>query len=219
MLPGVEECRRAFVEALLGRNSARARRVVEEAVAGGAAVPDVYLGVLQPALYEIGHRWAVGELSVAEEHYATAIVQSLLETLSARIRVAPKDGRLAVVGGTPGELHALGARMVADFLEADGWEVINLGAGVPAEDLLELVDAERPDVVGLSTSTAGGLPGIQEVVERLAALDPRPVIAVGGQFWTRETGAAALEFGADLVTRDPRALTADLRGRLPPVDE
>ena len=85
--------------------------------------------VLQPAMREVGHRWAMGQLNVAEEHYATAIAQSILDGLSRQLHRAPRDGRLAVVSGTPGEQHVLGARMVADFLEADGWEVLRARRG------------------------------------------------------------------------------------------
>src|SRR3712207_7536505 len=53
--------------------------------------------------------------------------------------------RLAVVTGTPGELHALGPRVVSDLLQADGWEVLLLGAATPAPDLVALVDAERSE--------------------------------------------------------------------------
>ena len=106
--------------------------------------------------------------------------------------------------------------MVADFLEADGWEVLQLGASTPAGDLAELVDSERPDLVALSTSTAGSLPGIVEVLERLRALQPRPLVVVGGQFWTAETSLAAEELGADMVVRDLRELGARLRERIPP---
>ena len=49
-----------------------------------------------------------------------------------------------IVTGTPEEQHTLGARMFADFLEADGWEVVLLGAGSPVRDVVELVDLERP---------------------------------------------------------------------------
>jgi methanogenic corrinoid protein MtbC1 len=208
--------RSAFLDALLARDSARARRAVDAALADGAEIPDVYLEVLAPALVEIGHRWAVGELNVAEEHYATAVAQSVLDVLSARLLRPPRDGRLAVVSGTPDEQHALGTRMVADFLEADGWEALLLGPGSPAQDLVELVDLERPDLVALSTSTAGALPGVIDVLGALADLRPRPFIVVGGGFWTAETGAAAAEFGADVVVRDPRELVAILRERVPP---
>jgi methanogenic corrinoid protein MtbC1 len=212
----LEEHRSAFVDALLARDSARARRAVDAALVAGAPIPAIYLDLLRPALAEIGHRWAIGELNVAEEHYATAIAQSLLDVLSAQLERPAADGRLAVVSGTPDEQHALGARMVADFLEADGWEVLLLGPGAPAPDLVELVDLERPDVVALSTATAGALPGVVEVLTGLAGLRPRPFVVVGGQFWTEETSIAAEEFGADAVVHDPRELVAILRERVPP---
>ena len=74
-------------------------------------------------------------MNIAEEHYATAIAHSILDGLSRQLHRGARDGRLAIVTGTPGEQHMLGARMVADFLEADGWEVLLLGAGAPTEDL------------------------------------------------------------------------------------
>ena len=58
--------------------------------------------------------------------------------------------------------------MVADFLEADGWEVILLGAGAPRDDIAPLVESEQPDVVALSTATAGVLDGVVEVLARCA---------------------------------------------------
>lgn len=212
----LDEHRTDFLDALLARDSARARGVVETALEHGTPVPDLYLSVLAPALREVGHRWAMGELNVAEEHYATAIAQSILDGLSRRLPRAERDGRLAVVTGTPGEQHALGARMVGDFLEADGWEVIQLGPGVPTDDLLALVEREQPDLVALSTATAGALDGVAEVLDGLGRLSPRPFVVAGGQVWTAPTRATALELGADHVEQDPRALVAYLYERIPP---
>jgi len=209
--------RGAFLDGLLARDSARARFAIEDALAAGVPVPDIYLDVLGPALREIGHRWAMGSINVAEEHYATAVAQSILDGLSRRLTRAPRDGRLAVVTGTPEELHAVGLRMVADFLEADGWEVILLGPGPPAHDIASLVESEQPDLVALSTATAGVIEGVVEVLGSLNALDPRPCIVAGGQFWTSETGPTALEFGADFVFQDPRELVATLHQRIPPL--
>jgi methanogenic corrinoid protein MtbC1 len=215
-LTAVDGYRSTFLEGLLARDSARARRSVEDALAAGVPVPDIYLDVLDPALREIGHRWAMGELNVAEEHYATAIAHSILDGLSRRLARAPRDGRLAVVTGTPDEQHTLGARMVADFLEADGWEVLMLGAGAPSEDLLALVIDEQPDLVALSTATAGVIEGVARLVSALTELTPRPLIVAGGQLWTAETRQTALDLGVDLVLDDPRELPAILRERIPP---
>lgn len=214
---GVDESRTAFLGGLLARDSARARRAIEEALADGVPIPDIYLGVLEPALQEVGHRWALGAMNVAEEHYATTIAQSILDGLGRRLQRPPKDGRLAIVSGTPDELHALGTRVVADFLETDGWEVLVLGPGAPAPDIAALVEAEQPDLVALSTATAGVLDGVVELLAALSELNPRPCIVAGGQLWTAETRYTALEFGADLVLQDPRELVATMHERIPPL--
>jgi methanogenic corrinoid protein MtbC1 len=213
----LHEHRDAFLDGLLARDSARARLSVEAALESGVPIPDIYLEMIEPALREVGHRWAMGALNVAEEHYATAVAQSILDGLSRRHIRGPKDGRLAIVSGTPDELHELGTRMVADFLEADGWEVLRLGPGAPARDIAQLVESEQPELIALSTATAGVLHGVVEVFESLAALDPRPCIVAGGQFWTATTSPSALEFGADLVIHDPRELVATLHERIPPL--
>ena len=212
----LEPRREAYLQALLARDSTRARHAVDQAVEDGVPVPDVYLEILRPALGVVGHMWAVGELNVAEEHYATALTQTLLSALGERMRMPPKDGRLAMVATTPDEQHVLGSQMVADFLEADGWEVLYLGASPPAPDLAELVDAERPEVVALSTSTAGRLPGIADVLSALAALPAPPFVVDGGLLWTAEVTSEAPALGADLVEHDLRRLVAALRERFPP---
>src|SRR3954449_8378166 len=171
--------RRAYLEALLSRDVGAARRAIAAALEAGVPVPEIYLGVLQPALYEVGRCWAVGDFSVAEEHSETAVTQTVLGMLGPRMRTTPKNGRLAVVTGSPEERHALGVQMVADFLESDGWEVLNLGASTPARDLARLADLERPDVVALSTATPAGLPGAAEAVAALRELDACPLVVLG----------------------------------------
>jgi methanogenic corrinoid protein MtbC1 len=212
-----EAYRRAYLESLQVKDATAARSAVDAAVEAGVPVADVYLEILRPALYAIGHEWAAGEISVAHEHYATTVTMGVLGALGPRMRTAPKDGRLAVVSGSPEERHALGVQMVADFLEGDGWEVLNLGASTPALDLATLADAEQADVVALSTSTPGGLPGVAEAVAALKALSPVPLVVLGGQLWTGRARREATALGADLVLDDPRELVAQLRERFPPL--
>ena len=138
----VDRHRRAYLEALQARDAVAARGAVDAAVASGVPVSAIYLEILQPALSAIGHGWAAGEIDVAHEHQATTVTMSIIGALGPQMRTAPKDGRLAVVSGSPEERHALGVQMVADFLEGDGWEVLNLGASTPAPALASLADAE-----------------------------------------------------------------------------
>ncbi len=196
----LDDHRSGFLDALLARDSARARRVVEQALEDGIPIPDIYLGMLAPAMQEVGHRWAMGELNVAEEHYATAVAQSILDGLGRRLRARRRrTGGWRSSAGHPEELHALGTRVVADFLETDGWEVLQLGTGAPADDIAALVESEQPDLVALSTATAGVIEGVVEVLQALRAISPRPCIVAGGRFWTEETSP-----GRDRVRRRPR---------------
>ncbi len=108
--------------------------------------------------------------------------------------------------------------MVADFLEGDGWEVLNLGASTPARDLARLVDAEQPDVVALSASTPGRAPRHGGGAWRRCARCAR------ARWWCSaascgrgEARREAEALGADLVLDGPTELVARLRERFPPL--
>jgi methanogenic corrinoid protein MtbC1 len=207
----------AYRRALLARDDRRARAEVEALVRRGVRIVDLYTAVLGPALEEIGELWALDEVSVADEHYATEVTAQLLTVLAPDRRLAPTRGRLAVITASPDEQHVLGARMLADLLERGGWEVIALGPGAPAAALADLVATECPDVVALSTSTVGRLPGAEEAVAMLHRVRPRPLVAVGGALYRGPVVELARTWGADVVTSDLAVLVDELRRRFPPV--
>jgi methanogenic corrinoid protein MtbC1 len=206
----------AYRRALLARDVRQARAQIEDLVHRGARIVDLYTSVLAPALEEIGDLWSRQEITVADEHYATEATTQLLSGLAPDRRLAPTRGRLAVVTASPDEHHALGARMLADLLERGGWEVIALGAAAPADALAELVAAECPDVVALSTATVGRLPGAEEAIGMLHRVRPRPLIVVGGSLYAGPVVELARAWGADLVTDDLGLVVDELRERFPP---
>ena len=209
--------REDYLAAVLAGDPTRARSLVAHAIDRGAAVADVYLGVLEPALVRVGEMWAANELNVAYEHYATAITESVLGELGWRMRVPPTTGRLAVVACTPGEQHCVGGQMVSHFVEGEGWESFWLGASTPAQDMVALIDGERPDVVALSTTTAARMDGAIELLAAINRLEPRPLIVVGGQAWRSLAPERVAELGADLRVDGAAELLALLRERFPPL--
>ena len=206
------ELRERYVEALVDGDPATAAALVDAATSDGIDVRTLYLQVLQPALYEIGRRWEEAEISIAQEHLATATTQSLMARLAQRIEHTSPRGRTALVAGAEGELHSIGARMVADFLEADGWEVLFVGALSPVDALAEMVADRGVDVVALSASLSERLPEVIAAVRALGALEPRPLIAVGGQAFAGDP-TAALATGADLFANNAQALVGTLAER------
>ena len=201
----------------MARDSHAARSVIDRALEAGADPASLDLEVLRAALNAFGELWADGEVSVAHEHFVTGISEGVMALLASRMRRAPVGGRLALVACPSGERHALGARMIGDFLEADGWEVLALGADTPARDLLSLIDDEQPDVVALSVTMPSCLDGALELLGALGTVEPRPCVAIGGAAWPATADPARM--GVDIVAGDPRELVEQLREKLPPQPE
>jgi methanogenic corrinoid protein MtbC1/DNA-binding XRE family transcriptional regulator len=201
MADGRDELHRRYLEALIGGDAARANAIVEQARAQGWSVEQIYLHVLAPAQAEIGMRWRSGRLSVADEHLATEITLGQMERLRERIASRPTPGHHAVVACVEGEGHAIGARMLADFLLIDGWAVDYLGANTPTADLVELVTRRHPDLVALSVTQPQLLPVAAAVAAALRRLSPAPKVLAGGAA-LRGRPRAAASLGVDAVAAD-----------------
>ncbi len=178
----IDGVRRAFLEALLAGNRKQALDVVQSARRNGIDILDLYVEVFQEAMYEIGRLWEANVITVADEHMATAITQYVMSILYPEMNFRNEPRGRAVITGVRGELHQIGANMVADVLEAEGWNVRFLGTNVPPDDVLETVVDHKPDLFGVSTTMFFHLPHVVELVQRLReeVRECRPRILLGG---------------------------------------
>lgn len=170
-----------LTKALLDCDLDAAVRVTRRAMSRGAEVEEVYLDLIQPAMYEIGDRWREGGIEIGEEHLATATAHRLLGILYEPPAPGSESGerQLVLLACVEGERHALGLQMLEDSLERRGLQTMSMGADVPTEALLRAVRRLEPDVVCLSLSMRLQLPTLLEVISGLQDQDLR--IAVGGQ--------------------------------------
>lgn len=167
---------------LTAADAAGAWAVLERAIAAGADVDEVYLNILSPALASIGEQWAQGRLDIAVEHQATAIVTRLVGQLSPRFSRRGRRRGVVVIGGPPGERHALTLAMLADLLRREGWDVVDLGADTPEESFVHAVTSTS-DVVAVGVSV-GSDENLVSAAATVAALrrdlgDEVPVV-IGG---------------------------------------
>lgn len=156
--------RQRFLAALLAGDSRSCLQLGGQLAKTPAGLETFYLEILQPCLYEIGRLWEQGEISVAQEHLASALVARLMAVLYPSLElVQPPKGR-AVVTAAPNEFHETGARCVADLLSLDGWEIDYLGANTPQGELLAYLHRRRPDLLAISVAMTFNLDLTQEVV-------------------------------------------------------
>jgi len=171
---------------LAGDRRKALRLVIEEGVERGVSVPDLHLQVIEPAQVEIGRLWQENTITVAQEHLATAISQLVVSHLYRYLPAATANGKRVIVACAEGELHEMGARMAADFLEMAGFDVRFLGANVPAAGLAAMVREVRPHLVVLSAATTLCFPGLRSTIAAAReAGGPTLPILVGGHAFTQ----------------------------------
>lgn len=136
--------------------------------------------LLIPVQIAVGEGWHRGEVSVAAEHFCSRFVQGKLVGLL-NAPVEHTTGPLAVIGCAQGELHEFGAVVISLFMRWGGFRVIYLGQAVPNSTLEETVRRLRPQVVGLSATTAEAAHYLTEAGQIIARIDPpRPHFVFGG---------------------------------------
>jgi methanogenic corrinoid protein MtbC1 len=170
-----------YLQAVLANNSAEALRLaMQDGLASGVAPSDLHLRMILPAQREVGRLWQENAISVAQEHLATAITQLVMSHLYPHLPRVEPNGLSVLVACVAGELHDVGARMGADFLEMAGFEVRFLGANVPVDKLLASLREQLPHLLGLSATMHFHQPALRATVAAVREAYPQLPIAVGG---------------------------------------
>lgn len=178
--PHVDVARR-FLLAVLEGERAKAESVIFEALEAGASIADLHLSVIAKVQAEMGRMWQVGEVHVAEEHFGSRIVEDVLAQLRARMPRADEAARRVLVASVSGDLHDIGAKVVADHFEMGGWSAVFLGANVPVQDLVQAGRDFEPDLICLSAGLTSHLRSTAASVAALKAAFPAVPILVGGR--------------------------------------
>jgi methanogenic corrinoid protein MtbC1 len=172
----------AFEAALLIGNQREALAILNDCIDSGRNLVDVEVNVIQPAMYRIGEKWQANRVTVAQEHIATAIVQSVMTMALLRSTPPALTSKRVLLACVSGNHHSIGLRMVADSFQLAGWEIQYLGADVPTPSLIRQIGEWSPDLVGLSLSFAQHLRVVKNVISQLRARfgPARPPVIIGG---------------------------------------
>jgi DNA-binding transcriptional MerR regulator len=160
--------------------------------------------VLIPYLHELGERWAGGEVTVAQEHFASHLIRGRLVGLAQDWGAG--GASRCVAACLPGEAHDLGLVMLGLLMARRGWQVTFLGADTPLDSLESAVRTLRPSLVILSTYDADLFDAHAGAIARLAGETRVAVTAPVEDEAIRQRGAEAV--GGDIP-----AAAAALAGR------
>jgi DNA-binding transcriptional MerR regulator len=144
---GANEYREACIEAIRGMDTDGLEKSLSIATLEltPAAVVDL---VIVPLMNEIGDGWAEGNLRVAHEHQASAVVRTFLGNQLARSPL-PETAPCIIAGTPAGHDHELGALVVVATASAAGWRSVYLGPNLPAEEFAATARATGARVMSL----------------------------------------------------------------------
>ncbi len=176
----IDGLRQAWVNACLDFD----RETAEQILAGAFAQynPEtVAIELLQKGLAEVGNGWYEGGVTVQQEHFASALSVQRLELLIASAAPPTREERI-VVATAPDDFHVFSPLLMTYLLRRRGWDVIYLGANVPAAEMEETIVQLQPALVIISAQllhTAATLKGIAQVLQ-----EQEVPLAFGGSVFT-----------------------------------
>jgi methanogenic corrinoid protein MtbC1 len=87
-----------------------------------------------------------------------------MSQIYSHVFASERIGRTVVAACVNGDLHELGARMVADFFEMDGWDSYYTGASTPVDGVLQAVVERRADVLAVSATITHHVPDVKRLI-------------------------------------------------------
>jgi methanogenic corrinoid protein MtbC1 len=176
----VNQTSREFAGFILDGNVDEALRIVREGQKDSTSL-EVFSSLFTPAMNYIGELWENSEITVADEHLATAICDMVLSQAFLGGNEDKKGPQKAMLLCLEGEQHYLGLKMINRLFEENGWATKYFGSNLPLEYAVKAAADWKPEVIALSVSIVYHLPKLKEYIKELEGLPNKPRIIVGGR--------------------------------------
>jgi len=217
------DARRQYLDAVWQGERSMATGIALDLLARGVPGELIICNLLVEAQSMVGRAWQQGEWSIAGEHLATSITESVMHDLTRVAMQGPgapapgSRGQAAVVCGED-EWHALPALMAAAVLRLRGAHVTYVAPSLPADDLVEYLIHDGPTVVAVACSAPMNLAGSWRTISALRS-GGMSVVCGGRGFGSDGRWAWALgadQWAPDLTRGADRILAAIDRPAKPP---
>jgi trimethylamine corrinoid protein len=193
-------------KAVLDGNKEAARTLAQEAIDQGADLLHCIEQGFGAGIREVGRLWEEGEYFLPELVQGADAMKAAMEVIQPELKARQQSQKIQgtlVVGTVEGDIHDIGKTLVATFLEANGYRVVDLGNNVSVERFLETAERESADIICLSALLTTTMAVQGRVVEALKerGLRKQFAVLVGGAPVTSKfaQGIGADGYGANAV--------------------
>ncbi len=182
-----------YLNSLLEGDKKQCYQIVNNLIENGTGLREIFLKLFQRSMYRVGQMWENDRCSIAEEHIATRITESLVEYVVSNFQTEQQQNKTIVITCIDKEFHELGARMVSGYLEAIGYKVFFIGSNLPQNEVLKIIKEKQPDIVAISNNFYLNFTRLVSLLNAIQTEYPEQRVIVGGQ---------ALADGTDDIFKD-----------------
>jgi len=193
-----------YLEPLLRGDRKACRAVIEETLQSGVPANSVYVQIVWPVMEEIENLLRQDRITPIQEHLATRVNRTIVDQLQNKLPRRPGKNKKVVVCCAPDELQELGAQMITDLFESDGWDVRFLGGGLTNDDILSFINEYAPAILLIYGTAPRQAPEVRRLIDTIKSVNAWPDmrILVSGGLFNRAEGLWQ-EMEADLYAADP----------------
>jgi methanogenic corrinoid protein MtbC1 len=179
-----------YLEPLLQGDRKACRGVIEETLQSGIPANSVYTNIIWPIMVEIEKLLRNDKITPIQEHLATRVNRNIVDQLQNKLPRRTSKNKKIVVCCAPEEIQELGAQMMTDLFESNGWDVRFLGGGLTNDDILTFTNEYVPDILLIYGTGPKQAPGVRRLIDTIKSVNAWPdmLIMVSGGLFNRAEG-------------------------------
>ena len=176
------ETRNMILQYLIEGKESEATKIIKNYFNNGASINHIIEQIIIPLMSRVGLLWEDGQISVAQEHYISNVIESFIGFLSKSIN-SNQHKPYSVLLMTPlSEDHVLPLKLASEYFKQKSWRVFYLGKSVPLKSLESIMLRESIDVLVVSVTMDFNLRSADELIRTIREwkLKKKPIVMVGG---------------------------------------
>jgi 5-methyltetrahydrofolate--homocysteine methyltransferase len=184
-------------EAVVNRRRDKIEELVKGAIENGFSLNQIINSGLIPAMEIIGQKYTSGEIFIPEMLASAITMKKGLDIVKPLLKAHPIESKGTILMATvQGDVHDIGKNIVTMMLEGAGFQVVDLGADVKKDKIVQKIQEIKPDILGMSALLTTTMPGMETVIRELEekGFRNRVKIIIGG---APVDAAYAKKIGAD----------------------
>jgi corrinoid protein of di/trimethylamine methyltransferase len=211
----MEELFEKMAEVLIAGKQEEVKSLTQEALDKGAAARDILDKGLLAGMDVVGQRFKAGDMFIPEVLLCARCMHGAMDILKPLLSEADAAGvGTYLIGTVEGDLHDIGKNLVSMMLEGAGFQVVDLGTNITAQQFVEAVKEHQPDILGMSALLTTTMPRMEETIQALkeAGIRDQVKIMAGGapvtQDFVDKIGGDAYGANAASATEKAKELVA-----------